>query len=192
MLGLLLTSVFFMFSMRQRLMLGAQRDTVAIQNTKMLLESYANYLEKFPKEITTLAGGKIYGMETIDKIYTKLTQKTDTVEGMIDAGETKSHNLEGADGTLFMEWNQCGTGQKGDLLINGVVYGHVPDSVCEDYDDSIGPINVSSGFTIATLNEPFNFRVRGAEGTQVLDNLWHLELSKDLGYGKKITIKKSF
>lgn len=194
MLGLLLTSVFFMFSMRQRLMLSAQRDTVAIQNTKMFLESYADYLEKNPKEIwiDRIENGHtiFYPKSTVDGIATRLTQNVDSIEDMVDAGEEKSYAFDGA---IFVEWNKCDAtqGQKGNLLVNDVIYPHA-GSNCTGFYDMIGPISVSTGFKIRTLNEPFDFKIRGAEGTQALDNLWHLELSKDLGYGKKITINKTF
>ena len=44
-MGFLLTSVFFFFGMSQRKNIEVQRDTAAIMNARMYVNSYADYLE---------------------------------------------------------------------------------------------------------------------------------------------------
>jgi hypothetical protein len=193
MLGLLLTSVFFFFSMRQRMMVAVQRDTAAQQSTKMLLESYADYLQNNPQDISTFNGGKYYGISTIDGIYTKLTQKVDSIENSVDSGvgQKQDYNFTGS---IYVEWNRCSDNLKGDLLVNDVLYSQtaLPCGVNEKYDDVVGPLSVAGDFTIKAQGAPFFFRIKGAAGTQPIDNQWHMELSKDLDYGKKVTIQRTF
>jgi hypothetical protein len=192
MLGLLLTSVFFFFSMRQRTMVAVQRDTAAQQSTKMFLESYADYLQKHPTEIVEVAGGKYYGKPTIDSTYTKLTKKVDSIESSVDSGLGQEQGYDFT-GSIYVEWNRCSEGQ-GDLLVNDVLYKSQDYQItpCKEYAAMIGPISVSGAFTVKTLNTPFFFRIKGAAGTQVSDSQWHMELTKDLDYGKKVTIDRIF
>jgi hypothetical protein len=198
MLGLLLTSVFFFFSMRQRMMVAVQRDTAAQQSAKMLIDSYADYLQHYPTEIKVFAGGKYYGRTTIDDIYTKLTKIVDSVENSVDGNQTQAYNFPDP-GSIYVEWNKCAKigvqDFSGDLLVNGALYPHQTAAGCaanDEYDDVVGPLSVSDDFTIETLNAPFFFRIKGAAGTTVYDNQWHMEIAKDLGYGKVITVRRTF
>ncbi len=186
MLGLLLTSVFFFFSMRQRMMINIQRDTATTQNAKLLLESYADYFEKTPKEVSSSAEG----------LSIKLTQKVSSIENIVDfgVGKQQAYDFIGS-GSVYVEWNRCSDSLKGDLLFNDVLYKHQTSSECaanEEYDDVVGPISVASPYTIKTLNAPFYFRIKPVAETQLIDNQWHLDLSEDLDYGKKIPIKRTF
>jgi hypothetical protein len=192
MLGLLLTSVFFFFSMRQRTMIAVQRDTAAQQSAKMLLDSYADYLQMHPVEIGTNRE-KFYGVSTFDDILTRLTQRVDSIENLVDSGlgQEQTYNLP-SPGSIYVEWNRCSDGLKGDLRINGILYKHTAPATCKEYDDVVGPLSVSGDFTIETLNAPFFFRIKGAAGTTAYDNQWHMELIKDLGYGKEISIRRTF
>ncbi len=197
MLGLLLTSVFFFFSMRQRMMVAVQRDTAAQQSAKMLMESYADYLQAHPTEIKYFTGGKYYGITTINGIFAKLTRYVDFIENSIDEGQTQTYHFVDPDHSgpfsIYIEWNRSSEG-KGDLLVNDVLYKSKDYLVDpgNDYANLIGPISVSDPFTVKTLNTPFSFKIRGAVGTQAIDNLWHMELTKDLDYGKTISIKRTF
>jgi hypothetical protein len=190
MLGLLLTSVFFFFSMRERMMLSVQRDTAAIQNAKLLLGSYADYLEKYPTE----------NPSGVDGVTVKLTKKMDSIESVADFGPGKQQTYD-FNGSIYVEWNKCVTVSQdrkpdstGDLLLNDVLNKHLASSTCEaneDYADVVGPISVTDTFTIKTLNTPFYFRIKPVSG-QLTDNRWHLDLTEDLDYGKKITISRTF
>jgi len=195
MLGLLLTSVFFFFSMRQRMMLSVQRDTTAMQDAKLLLESYADYLEKL---CTT--GGCLTDPKTVasDGIAGSVTQKVDSIESAVDFGETQEFAFSGSI-SIYVEWNKCikagEADSAGDLRVNDVLYPHQTATICgasEEYDDLIGPISVPNPLEIKTQNTPFYFRVKSATGAELVDNQWHLELSKDLDYGKKVTIRRTF
>jgi hypothetical protein len=188
MLGLLLTSVFFFFSMRQRMMLSVQRDTAAMQNAKLFLESYADYLEKLCK-----GGGCASDPKTVDSDGTKgsVTQKVDSIENLVDFGQGQEQDYIFG-GSIYVSWNRCSDAMKGDLLVNEVLYKHQAPTTCKDYDDLIGPINVTSPFTIRTQSAPLYFKIKAAAGTQLIDNQWHLELSKDLDYGNKVTIQRTF
>jgi len=201
MLGLLLTSVFFFFSMRQRMMIAVQRDTAAQQSAKMFVDSYADYLQKNPTEIGE-EREKYYGRPTIDGIYTKLTKRVDSIESSVDSGlgQEQDYNFTGS---IYVEWNKCTKvgpqDSSGDLRVNDVLYPHQTTTGCEakdEYDDVVGPLSVSgttsTPFTIKTLNTPFFFRIKGAAGTTAYDNQWHMELTKDLDYGKVITVRRTF
>lgn len=195
MLGLLLTSVFFFFSMRQRAMVNVQRDTATIQNAKLFLESYADYLENKCKGVGCASDPTINS----DSITGTVTQKVASIENAVDFGKQQEYKFTGS---IYVEWNKClKTGVQdfsGDLLVNDVLYNHSIESGCaanEEYDDVIGPISVSgtpTPFTIKTLNTPFDFRIKPQGGIQLIDNQWHLDLSKDLDYGKKTSIKRTF
>lgn len=181
-LGFVLTSVFFFFGMRQRTAIAEQRDTAAILNARAYLESYADYLEKHPDELD----------EIFDDIQVSLTQQVNEIE---DIADTDAPVIYYFASNIFVEWNKCSDNLKGDLLLNSVLYEHddSPGEECdvaeEGYDDVIGPISVSDPFTIETLNAPFYFRITG---TGLKDNKWHLDLSKELEYGKKVTVKRTF
>jgi hypothetical protein len=183
MLGLLLTSVFFFFSMRQRAMLNVQRDTTTIQNAKLFLESYADYFEAHPSSSPTF----------IDSVTGSMTKNVDAIENAVDFGNEQEYAFTGAI-SFYVEWNRCSEA-KGDLLINEILYksaDHSTASPCKEYGNSVGPISATTSLKIETLNTPFFFRIKPASGSQLVDNRWHLELTKDLDYGKKITVKRTF
>ena len=172
-LGFVLVSVFFFFSMRQRATITEQRDTAAILNARAYLESYADYLEEHSDELDT----------TFDDMQVSLTQQVSKIEGIVDTGSPVTYQFSG---DIFVEWNKCSDNLKGDLVVNGVLYEHdegtesecAPDE--EGYDDVIGPITVTDP-EIETLNAPFYYRITGAG---LVDNKWHLDLSTELEYGK--------
>jgi len=198
MLGLLLTSVFFFFGMRQRAMINVQRDTATIQNAKLFLESFADYLENKKTETD------LKPPDTNDKlkgITAKLTQRVGSIESAVDFGTGKQQAYKFT-GSIYVEWNKCAKvgfqDSSGDLLVSDVLYKHSKLSGCaanEEYDDVVGPISVIGDplpFTIKTLNAPFDFRIKPVGLTQLIDNQWHVDLSMDLDYGKKVTVKRTF
>lgn len=187
MLGFVLTSVFFFFGMRQRASIGVQRDTVEILNTKAYIESLADYWEANVASIPS----DPYDI-TVDDIRFEATQKTDEIEGAVDAFADPPLEYQ-YDGEIYVEWNKCSDELKGDLEINDAPYPHDDADECDllddGYDDIIGPITVNPSFTIETSNVPFSFNITGND---LVDNKWYFELSTELDYGKKITIKKEF
>ena len=165
--------------MRQRATITEQRDTAAILNARAYLESYADYLEEHSDELNT----------TFDDMRVSLTQQVSKIESVVDAGSPVTYQFSG---DIFVEWNKCSNNLKGDLVVNSVLYEHDKGSEClsdeEGYDDVIGPITVTNP-EIETLNAPFYYRITGAG---LVDNKWHLDLSTELEYGKKIEVKRTF
>jgi len=187
MLGFVLTSVFFFFGMRQRMMVIAQRDTAEIQNAKMELESLAEYLQAHtPSSPSGLNA-------TIDGIQVLLTQNADEIVSTVDIDETKTYTFSGS---IFIEWDDCMNNMQATLIVNDVAYDHDLNDIClsnkPGYDDLIGPISVTNSFTIKTLNAPSFFRIKPQAGTTLVDNQWHMELTKELEYGKKIIVHRTF
>jgi hypothetical protein len=189
MLGLLLTSVFFMFSVRERAMVGAQRDTAVEQSTKAYLESVADYFKK------KYQGHAPAGAETVtidaDGVKGQVTNGVGVIENSVDLGKTQSYLFSTP---FFIEWNRCedllNGGQGGDLKINGVVYKRSTSTAdCKEYNDVFGPITAANP-VIETLNAPFGFRIKGVGGALLIDNQMHLQLTKELDYGKKITLDR--
>ena len=165
--------------MRQRATITEQRDTAAISNARAYLQSYADYLEEHSDELDT----------TFDDMQVSLTQHVSKIEDIVDAGSPVTYQFSG---DIFVEWNKCSNNLKGDLVVNGVLYEHDEVTECpsdeDGYDDVIGPITVTDP-EIETLNAPFYYRITGAS---LVDNKWHLDLSTELEYGKKIGVKKTF
>ncbi len=187
-LGFLLTSVFFFFSMRQRATITVQRDTVAILNARAYLESYADYIELLDEaELNSLISS---GADFDDDIIGTVTNVVDKIDGIADTGVPVQYTFTNKE--IYIEWNKCSENIEGDLRVNNAIYRHDADSVCgiadEGYDDVIGPITVTNP-TIETLNAPFYYRITG---TDLTDSKWHLELSTELHFGKKITVKRTF
>jgi len=180
-LGFVLTSVFFFFGMRQRANIAIQRDTALILNSKMYLESYADYLEANAQETAI----------NFDGIKGGVTKIVNKIEGIADIGVATNYQF-GASKQIFVEWNKCSDNLGGGLMVNGAVYTHDGTPDCDqaetEYDDVIGPITVTDPI-IETANAPFYFRITG---TDLTDNEWHLELERDLGYGKKTSISRTF
>lgn len=179
-LGFVLTSVFFFFGMRQRATITEQRETATILNARAYLTSYADYLEKNSDELD---------MTFDDNIQVSLTRTVNEIEGVADLDSEVEYEFEG---DIFVEWNKCSDNLKADLKVNDILYSHTDEEYSitdEGYDDVIGPITVSSPFTIKTLNAPFHYRITG---TGLVDNKWHLELITELEYGKKIEVKRTF
>lgn len=195
MLGFVLTSVFFFFGLRQRANIMVQRDTIAILNARNYLESYADYLEAHPSEINTSFD--------ID-IEVNLTQEVDEIEGMVDLGQEISYEF---DGSIYVEWNNCADSLKGNLLVDhdsnpstddiigeaigGTCDPSIPDSTT--FDDVAGPITVNNPFIIKTQTIPFHYRiVPEDQSTTLMDNEWHLKLTKDLDYGRTVKVERTF
>lgn len=186
MLGFVLTSVFFFFGMRQRLMVGAQRETAQLLNANSYLESLANYLEAHPEEMDG----------ALDGIDVSLTRNVTEILGQVDNAQEKEYSATGSR-AIFVEWNACTTSttseSDGDLIIGDVIYKADGDPTkCSGYKDLVGPINIPSPYSIFTLNEPFRYRIKPSGGTQLIDTLWHLKLSQEFEYGKILTIERTF
>ena len=182
-MGFLLTSVFFFFGMSQRKNIAVQRDTAAIMNARMYVNSYADYLESQSDTLTDPTN------VDFDGIIGTVTKKVESIHGVADLGAKMTYKF---DGTIFVEWNKCEKNLKGDLVVNGVTYEHDIDecaSNVDGYDDIIGPITVPNPFTVETLNAPFYFQIAGND---IKDNKWHLELSTSLRYSKKIKVERVF
>ncbi len=182
MLGFVLTSVFFFFGLRQRANIMVQRDTIAILNARNYLESYANYLEINPTSNTSID----------PSIELSITQEVEEIEGMVDL---EQNDIEYTfDGDVFVEWNHCEDSLKGNLIVEDEVYestgGGCPN---EEYDDVAGPITITIPLTIETQTVPFRYRiVPEDQNTTLLDNEWHLKLTKDLGYRRVVKVERTF
>ena len=170
--------------MSQRKNIAVQRDTTAILNARMYVNSYADYLES---QSATLNGTINVDF---DGIIGTVTKEVESIQGVADLGAEVIYKF---DGTIFVEWNKCKKNLKGDLVVKGVTYPHKTDDECEStadgYDDIIGPITVPNPFTVETLNAPFYFQIAG---NSIKDNKWHLELSTSLRYSKKIKVERIF
>lgn len=183
-LGFVLTSVFFFFGMRQRANISIQRDTAVILNSKSYLESYADYLETQASVLTDPTTIDFDGIKGL------VTKTVNNLEGVADVGISATYSF-GDSRQIFVEWNKCSDNLEGDLLVNGAAYPHNADKCLTTdtgYDDIIGPVTATD-LLVETANAPFYFRITG---TDLTDNVWHLELSRDLGYGKKATVKRTF
>lgn len=198
MLGFVLTSVFFFFGMRQRMNTEVQRDTAEILNARAYLESYADYLQNTDEEWDSGPEAK----NAFDDITGSLTQTVNEIEGSVDTSEfgiapTDSKNTYQFNGDIFIEWNKCENNENlmpGDLIVHDatgdVIYEKIDRNCVEgrDYNDVVS-ITIQRPFTIKTLNAPFQYRITGQNLT---DNKWHLELTTQLSYGKKIKVKRVF
>ena len=183
-MGFLLTSVFFFFGMSQRKNIAVQRDTAAILNARMYVNSYADYLESQSATLNDPTN------VDFDGITGTVTKQVESIQSVADLGAEMTYKF---DGTIFVEWNKCNKNLKGDLVVNGVTYEHDADNECtstaDGYDDVIGPITVPDPFTVETLNAPFYFQTAG---NNMKDNKWHLNLGTSLRYSKKIKVERVF
>ncbi len=188
MLGFILTSVFFFFSMRQRSTVTAQRDTAEILNARNFLESFADYLEKHPSELSAAYDTNL--KQTPDgSIQVSLSKLTAKIEDEVDFGAENVYKF--AD-DILIEWNECNN-SRGDLLLNGVLYElYNPVTTCDSYYDVIGPITVTDPFRIKTLNQPFKYRITSNTGQMLTDNKWQLYLKMDLDYGRVVEVSRTF
>ena len=193
-LGFLLTSVFFFFSMRQRANITVQRDTAEILNTKAYLESYADYLESLSsaklEDIRDKAGDA-----TFDNITGTATNEVDEIVDIADFGSLKSYTF---DGDIYVEWNkcsgdsECSGASNGDLYVKNVLYKHESAVCIQGYCDIVGPISVANP-EIETLNSPFKFRITAKDSsTTIEDNNWYTNIGVDLGYSNKVKINRTF
>ena len=190
-LGFLLTSVFFFFSVRQRAAITTQRDTAEIMNARTYLESYADYAEKLDAD--ALNGLKASGID-FDGVHGTVTNESDDITGIADAGATIEYKFSGE---IFIEWNKCSDNFKGSLILNNILYEHDGSAECatnnSGYDDIIGPIPVADPFEIKTLNAPFHYRITARDSlTKLIDNKWRLNIKMDLSYDKKAEIERVF
>jgi hypothetical protein len=186
MLGFVLTSVFFFFGMRQRLMLGAQRDTIEQMNAKSYMESLSEYFEK---NANTVGEKEL----ALDGIQIRLTQVVTEIIGSVDVGVTESY-LNVPNG-IFVEWNPCSDRSfVGDIMVNGVRYPQDKLATCgnREFKDIQGPLNVGSPMTINAADSPVKYRIRAKDQAALIDNRWHLSLTKTLDYGKVLSISKTF
>ncbi len=186
-LGFLLTSVFFFFSMRQRANIAVQRDTAEILNTKAYLESYADYLESL--SLADLETTKNNGI-SFDNITGTVTNKVDEIVDVADFGSPKNYTF---DGDIYIEWNKCSDSSTGDLYVSDVLYKHNKPATCvQGYYDIEGPLSVSNP-KIETLNTPFEFRITAKDSnTTIKDNNWYTNLEVDMGYGNKVKLNRTF
>ena len=160
-----------------------QRDTIAILNARNYLESYADYLEVNPSEIST-------PFDT--DIEANLTREVEEIEGMVDLEQEISYTFEGG---VFVEWNNCTDTLKGNLIVDSEIHESIGGGCTsgEEYDDVAGPIAITNPFTIKTQTNPFRYRiVPEDQNTTLLDNEWHLKLTKDLDYGRVVTVERTF
>ncbi|MEE9572196.1 MAG: hypothetical protein V3W20_04040 [Candidatus Neomarinimicrobiota bacterium] len=185
MLGFVLTSVFFFFGIRQRATIEVQRDTAEILNVRSYLKSYADYLEK--NSISLVEKNTPF-----DDIEVSLTKIVNEIEEFVDNGQTIRYEF-GENRIINIEWNKCTDELRGDLFL-GTTYTHDTStadcnaSSVEEYDDAQVNLTVNS-FDIKTANAPFQYKITGEN---LVDNKWHLVLSKDLDYGKIVTVKRVF
>ena len=189
MLGFVLTSVFFFFAMRQRAAIAIERDTAAILNARTYVESYAGYLENLSESDLN----NIKGSVDFDGIRGTITNEVDEIESAVDFEATATYEFSG---DIYIEWNKCSNNLKGDLKLNDALY-KTKGTGCtnsKDYDDVIGPISLSgTSFDIETMNAPFKYRITEKTGASTLvDNKWHMNLKMNLGYGNKVTVKRTF
>jgi len=194
-LGFLLTSVFFFFSVRQRASIAIQQDTAQILNTRQYLESYADYIQNLPQAKLEELKSSVNGI-SYDDITGTVTNEVNEIIGVADVGvDPMTYEFSG---DIFIEWNKCSNNLKGSLFVKDVLYEH-DVSVLEclpsasGYDDLIGPITVSNPFTISTLNAPFSYHITPKDASaKLIDNKWQLGIKTDLDYGKKIEVKRIF
>lgn len=197
MLGFILTSVFFFFSMRQRATIAIQQDTADILNKRQYLESYADYIQSLL--LAELDKLKLSGID-YDGISGTVTNEVNEITGVADVDyQTKPISIEyNFGGNIFIEWNKCTGNLKGGLYVNEVLYEHDKVSECSPppvsgYDDLIGPITVTSPFKIKTLNAPFAYHITPKDAsTHLIDNKWQLDIKSELDYGKKVEVKRYF
>ena len=184
MLGFVMTSVFFFFIMRQRANIAVQRDTVSILNKKAYLESFADYVENL--SAANLAKITL----PFDGITGTVTNNPKELTGSVEMEEKKEYKFSGE---IYIEWNKCTANMKADLDLDGTLYQAKNGGCNGTYDDAIGPIAVKDSFTLKALNAPFYYRITAKDDkTTLIDGKWHMDLSIDLGNGKKENIKKSF
>lgn len=181
-LGFVLTSVFFFFSVRQRKNVLEQRDTADILDIHHYLESLADYMEKNPEEFSN----------SIDEgaVQISVTQNSKEIIDHVQTGESKTYTF--AD-EIFINWNACKNTEGGDLLIDDTLYESSGSCGADnEYKDTIGPINVNVPFTIKTTGEPFNYRITSSTNKNMKDLWWQMNLSTNLEYGKEITVSRRF
>ena len=188
MLGMVLTSVFFFFAMRQRATIQMQRSTADILNAKGYLKSYADYIEGL--DVATLTKKSTSGGFNFDNIIAKVNK----MDGIVDVATTKSKTHE-VSGLVFIEWNKCPIGQKGDLYLSDKIVHKSSKNRCNDkkeYNDFIS-FKSDKSFTIKTVNTPFEYRITAEnKKTDLKNNKWQMDLKINLDYGKEVSIKRVF
>ena len=202
-LGFMLTSIVFFFSVRLRDNSGLERDTMFYKNQKTYLESYVNYLESL--DDTELDGLK--GTLDFDGIKGILDNEFFEVEGFLDSGDSVTYEFVSAPAlaattSITIEWNLCSENHNGNLVLThadgtGIHYSGSSTTCDEEYKNKINSnINTSDtnkSFTIQALDSPFYYKINSTDGTtKIIDKKWHITAYIDGGYGKKIKIEEVF
>ncbi len=183
-LGVVLTSVFFFFAMRLRANTATQRDTIAYQSAKAYLESYADYLQVHPVDPPPSLAG----------ISGSLTKQADSIEGVLDSGETKTYTLSEL-GDVKVEWDKCGTpAENGNLDASPSATGLCASGASYDRYALVSASMPTLQFSIKSVDAPFHYKItpNSPLSAKLVDNFWHLNLRSDLEYGKKVEIQREF
>jgi hypothetical protein len=198
-MGISLAVVFFFFSQRLGAGLASQRATMEYQNARLLMESYADYLEHLP--LATLETIKTTPTTSINfnGITGTLTNDVSEITGVVDAGAT-SPLYHFAD-TVAIQWNFCSQNFKTDMiLVNGGVetpqLHHAPPSCppsSANYDDIVASVAVSDPFSLKSSGAPFYYRITSTTSDKlVTGDKWQLDLEMPLGFRKKVSVSRTF
>jgi len=189
MIGFIMLSGFFFFSMRQISKINASSEAIEYQNQKAYFDSYIEYLKNNPAE----SDHSDFNGITVEY----LTHNTDEITGFLDTYEEDTYNF-GGDITIY--WNECSDNNKADfLLTNGVVEDlkqHITVPSCPPesigYDDDIDE-TVTNPFSIGAINAPLYYRITpNGMATQLVDEKWHLKAYMDLDYGQTFETELTF
>lgn len=187
-LGISLATVFFFFSQRLNSNVAAQRETIQYQNARLYFESYIAYIQSLDA-VTLATLPDADGNIDFDGISGTLTNKTDEIVGLLDAGDDISYTADLGAGTLQVEWGHNPAEDTDLLEIDGLLAVSVP-TPCGDYCFAVG---IGSGsFTLSAPAGPIPYRLSATGDAVLYDTEWQLDLEYSVSFRKKLTTSLTF
>lgn len=187
-LGALLLTATFFFMIRQSTSGKSQIETIEYQNNKEFFESYVDYIKSL--DVTEL--NSIKGRISFEDITGSITNEVEEITGVLDSGDDITYEFNG---NLNIEWNKCGDSNNSDLVLDGTEKSYTGGNCgTADYDDITVENIIAASFNLLAPNAPFYYRITAVDpvATTLLDKKWHLNLTMNLGYGKKLEVDESF
>lgn len=190
-LGISLATVFFFFSMRLNFIVASQRETIRYQNARLYFESYIAYIQSL--DVADLVS--LRGNIDFDGITVTLTNETDEIVGILDAGQSTTFEIAGDDTKkVKIEWDHCDDEDEVEIveITPSVAFF---ETNCPgypfDYDDVAE--STAPSFTLKATSAPVKYRVMTMnEATVLYDNKWHLDLELAINFRKKLTTSIAF
>ncbi|PIZ72021.1 hypothetical protein COY07_03835 [Candidatus Peregrinibacteria bacterium CG_4_10_14_0_2_um_filter_43_11] len=192
-LGVMLTSVFFFFGTRLQRTASIQRSTIAYQNQKNYLKSYAEYIKTLSMDqLGSLTTADLNEVNGNNEITGTINHAANSIEGFLDSGESRTYT-DLPNEKMLIEWNLCNLEQEGDLIINNeTLKNHIPNCGGGTYDENTAVTITDTQLTLTAISGPFNYRLSTESGTMLTDVNWHLNLSIPLPFKETFKIEETF